>query len=230
VYEQRRQHERAPLALSATAFRDRARLGSFRVVNLSAGGALFRGTRPVPVGEQVDLSISLPTGEFVRTRGVVLREGRLHERPIFAVAFAGISAADRRAVQELVAAVLEQMRQAYVLFIDGSEAACRALCEKARRCGFPSFAVTTALEALHLLDAGVKFRSVFVSLYLGGDDGREVLRHLEAKCPGVRRVLMSAALTRFDLMEASGAMTVGAPHGLLAGQCSDSDFKLAIVG
>ena len=230
MYEQRRQHERAPLALSATAFRESARLGTFRIVNLSAGGALFRGARPVPVGEQVDLSISLPTGEFVRTSGVVLREGRLHDRPIFAVVFAGISAADQRAVQDLVAAVLEQMRQAYVFFVDGSEGACRGLCDRARRCGFPSFAVTTALEALHVLDAGAKFRTVFVSLYLGADDGREVLRYLDARYPGVRRVLMSAALTRFDLMEASAAMTTGSPHALVAGQCSDSDFKLALVG
>lgn len=228
--EQRRHHQRAPLAMSATVSANGTRFGMFRVLNLSAGGALFRGARPVEVGEHVDLALTLPTGEYVNLAAVVLREGRLHSRPTFAVVFADIAATLQITIQRVVTAALEELRAAQVLVVDGREEVCHNLREKARRCGFTTFAVTTALEALHCVDAGARFRTALVNAYLGADEGSEVLRYLGERHPTIRRVLVSTTTTRFDLMSATGGMAVGAPHAILAGAWSEVDFKLALVG
>ncbi len=230
VSDQRRQHERAPIAVSAAAVRDGSKLGQFRAVNISANGALFLGARPVEVGEEMTLTFSLPTGELIRTPALVIREGRQHDRTVFAVVFLGVAAGDQQAIQTVVAAALEEMRKAYVVFVDRSEQTCRNLRERAQRCGFASFAVTSVMDAIQVLEIAARVRTAIVNLYLGADDGRELLKHLASKQPGVRRILMSTTLSRFDLLDATATMTVGAPHAVLTGAFTTSDFKLALVG
>jgi CheY-like chemotaxis protein len=214
--------------MSAALSRNCARLGTFRVINLSAGGALFRGARPVAVGDAIDLALSLPGGQYVDTSAVVLREGRLHERPTFAVAFVDPSPAARDAIEAVVRAALEELRTAEVLVVDFSEQACRDCAERLQRLGLRSYGVTTALEALHTLDADHHFQAALVNVYLGADDGREVLVHLATKHPRVRRILMSTTLSRHALLSATESMTTGAPHALLPGTCADPQFRQAL--
>jgi hypothetical protein len=226
--DQRRQHQRAPRAISATVSRNCARFGTFRVINLSAGGALFRGSRPAPVGEQIDVALSLPTGTFIDASAVVLREGRLHDRPTFAVMFANLPPESQAAIDAVVRAALEELQRADVLVVDYSEPSCRALGERLLRLGLGSYSVTTALEALHTLAASHRFRAGLIGLYLGADDGREVLVHLGGKHPRVRRVLMAPTMTPAELLSAAQEMPAGAPHAVLAGGWSDTDLRRAL--
>jgi hypothetical protein len=225
--QDRRTDPRAPVATSALVSRGDEEFGRFLVINLSAGGALLRGRRPVPTGQAVELEIGLPTGGFVKVGALILREGRIQGRPTFAVAFVTPPASTRESIGNAVRVTLERARRASTLLILHSEETCRALAVQLNRLGIQSFAVTTAVAAIHCLGE-TTFRTAIVDLYLGADDGREILVYLAGKHPGVRRILTSGEVPRVDLWQHCQEMTVGAPHALLAWPWTDATVKQAL--
>jgi ActR/RegA family two-component response regulator len=228
MLEERRRHARAARATSATLSRNCVRFGSFRAIDLSAGGALFRGASPVGVGQRLDLALPLSTGAFVDTAAIVLRQGRLHDRDTFAVGFPDLAPEARAAIDAAVRAAREELRRAQVLVVDYGERTGRRLAERLRSLDVACYLVATALEALHTLDAAHGFEAALVGLTLGAEDGREVLAALEARHPRVRRVLMSPSMSHAELAAASAGPTAGAPHALLAGSPSDGELLCAL--
>jgi ActR/RegA family two-component response regulator len=228
MFEERRRHERAPRATSATLSRNCVRFGSFRAIDLSAGGALFRGASPVGVGQRIDLALPLPTGAFVDTAAVVLRQGRLHDRDTFAVAFPELAPEARAALDAAVRTAREELQRARVLVVDYDERTAQPLAERLRCLEVAGYVVATALEALHTLDAPHRFEAALVSLTLGAEDGREVLAALGARHPRVRRVLRSTSMSHAELAAASAGLAAGAPHALLAGPASYGDLLRAL--
>jgi CheY-like chemotaxis protein len=214
--------------MSAALSRNCARLGTFRVINLSADGALFRGARPIAARDVIDLGLSLTDGRHIDTSALVLREGELHRQTTFAVVFADPSPALRAALEAVVREALEDLRRAAVLVVDFSEQACRDCAERLQRLGLRSYGVTTALEALHTLDAAHHFQAALVNIHLGVDDGREVLVHLASQHPHIRRILMSPTLRREELLSLTESMTTGAPHALLPGACAGAELAAAM--
>jgi hypothetical protein len=62
---ERRVYARIKSDGTAVILRDRDVLGSYTIVNLSVGGALLTGKKPLPVGEPVQVTLQLRPGNVV---------------------------------------------------------------------------------------------------------------------------------------------------------------------
>jgi hypothetical protein len=215
-----------PLALTASITARDQRLTA-RVVNLSAGGALLRGNRPADVGDQLEMALGLPSGAQAQTPAVMLREGRLHGRPTFAVAFVGIAAPATQALAALVDDALARLRRAQVLVVDSSEAACRRVSERLGKLRLQAVATGTALDALVTLEAGVRLKAAMVNQFLMADDPVEVLAQVGKLQPRARRILVSATRGNPLGVVFDGGAGASEPQVILPSGWTESDLRQA---
>ena len=83
---ERRRHTRANINTCVTLSRGQQELGLFRVVDLSAGGALLEGHCPVGLGQELTARLHFSPCEVV-TAAVAVRLERRDGGEVFAVSF-----------------------------------------------------------------------------------------------------------------------------------------------
>jgi hypothetical protein len=103
--EERRKYRRATVAMHATVLSDGTSLGTFNILNLSASGALLRGSVPLIVGQPISVLLELSARTLLRASAVVVRKtaGR---PPQFAISFDRFLNGNREVVHAAVMQVL----------------------------------------------------------------------------------------------------------------------------
>jgi hypothetical protein len=189
-----RKYPRAPLLATAVLHKGTRPIGSFRVVNASAGGLLLAGQAPEGM-DRVEVLLRLPLDRLVRGEAVVVRQEVQNGRPAFALSFPGLRPDQERVIQEAVLAAFEESRTAAILVLEEDVELSQALREAIGRFGYRSFPVASVLELVHALERPNSFRMAFVEERLscragGWANGSEVLDYLAAQHSDVQRVLM----------------------------------------
>jgi ActR/RegA family two-component response regulator len=189
-----RKHARAPLLATAVLHKGTRPIGSFRVVNASAGGLLLAGEAPAGT-DQVEVLLRLPADRFIRGQAAVVRTEVQNGRPAFALAFSGLRADQERLIQDAVLTALDEARTAAVLILEDDLDVTQALREAVARLGYRSFPVASFLELVHTLERPNSFCVAFVADALcrragAWANGSEVLEYLAAQHSEMRRVLI----------------------------------------
>jgi CheY-like chemotaxis protein len=220
---ERRRHWRAPLWATATLSIETRHLGTFAVVNLSAGGALFVGDIPAALGAPVRLLLTLPGGSSVRASAALVRRDQSRQGSAFALAFTALAAEDEEVIQRAVSAALDEARAASVLIVAESSDESAALTAQMNGLGWRAFAVRTPLEAAHVLEEPNHLSLAVVDIVLGAGEKVDLLAYLAERHPSVRRVLLSEATSLYDLDRARSSLTFSI-HGVLHKPCSTEEL------
>jgi hypothetical protein len=200
VSHERRRHVRAPLTVTAqmTLFAEERCLGTFAVLNLSAGGALAAGHAPRGASRKLTAILELGAARPLRAEATITRDDRQGE-PCFAVTFTRLSASAEDALQAAVLATLEEARAASVLIVAPPTGVERCLARDLKRLGRSSFHVSSASDAMHFFEMQNGVNLTFIDERL---DQRQhageaalpaLLRFFAESHPEVMRVLFSAA-------------------------------------
>ncbi len=213
---ERRKHARALLRANVALLRGEESLGSFRVVNVSAGGLLLGGPPPAPVGTQLHVVLRLSSDRSVRARAVVCREQASREGAAFAINFVDLPADEQVRIQEAVDAFIERVRSASVLVVDDSREVGQALSLELARLGQAAHAVQTPLEAVCMLEERNQVSVAIIDLVLGNEHGLDLIAYLADRHPNVRRVLMSGHAHPAQLALSRHSASRSAPHEILA--------------
>jgi hypothetical protein len=104
--DDRRRYPRVPLITCVTLSSRGEEIGIFRVLNLSAGGALLEGSCPGVIGQQLTARLHFSPFEVV-VGAVVVRDDADGHSARFALNFELMSPEARECVQSLVLAVQE---------------------------------------------------------------------------------------------------------------------------
>jgi hypothetical protein len=207
----RRRHVRAPLLAHVMLFQEQRCLGSFRVLNVSAGGVLLAGQSPALVSRKVTAIVELPGARPLRAEAVIARNLALEPGPdsarsgpqrggrhvddqreiAFALAFTRISASGQDALQDAVLMTLEEAGAATVLVATESIGCGLALKRDLDRLGRPSFCVNSAMEAARFFELQNAVSIAIVDDAFTADGGVGVLSQLAENQPRVLRVLLS---------------------------------------
>jgi hypothetical protein len=228
-----RKHPRAPLLATAVLHEGPRAIGTFRVINASAGGLLLAGEAPAELA-RVEVLLRLPGDRIVRGQAAIVRRETQKGRPAFALAFSGVSSVQEGLIQHAVAAALEEARTAGVVILEDDLDVTQALRDGLARFGWRSFPVTSFLELAHALERPNNFCIAFVAHRFSGRaggwaDGPEVLGYLATQCPEIRRVLM---VDEGDLAEFQqrGSCPEDLTHEILPKPWTDSRLGDALGG
>jgi CheY-like chemotaxis protein len=211
---ERRKHVRGrPLAAAVVS--NGCFAGSYRVEDLSAGGALLAGAAGMVEGDHV--SVLLQVGPprrctFTLLGRVVRAEARGDDRHAFAIAFRDLERSVLDLIEEVV---IENPAGAprTVLVVDDSRRVCAALRSDLVALGWDAHTACTPMAALARLDQlAARVDTVIVDHRLGGVDGLDLLTFLTESHPHVRRVLMSSYPRHWQL---DWAISSGRAHALL---------------
>jgi len=166
-------------------------LGSYRVLNLSAVGALLVGQVPAGATGELEALVRLSTGRTVRARATVAREEGADAAAIFAVAFTHVPPDDHQVISKVVLTALEDARDATALLVVAAPEAWHLLRRELTGLGHPTFVVSTREDALRFLEAPNVLTLALVDLGLPAADVEHVLSTLAKQHPRIRRVAMA---------------------------------------
>ena len=172
--------------------RDQRSLGSYRVLNLSRGGALLVGRAPSNRSDDLDVLVRLSTGRVVRAGAVVLREESVDDASVFAIEFSRISDEDRAAIDSLVLTAVEDERDPTALVVTSGPELGQQLRRRLAGLGHRAFGVGSVADAMRLLDAPAAVSVVLIDLGLAPADVQTALEYLADKHPTIRRILVAA--------------------------------------
>jgi hypothetical protein len=189
VAKENRRSPRGQVSATVVLLADGRQLGSFRVLNLSGGGALLVGRAPAQRPAHLGVLVRLSTGRTVRAEALVVREETSNESSVFAIEFAELSPEDRTAIDNVVLTAVEDEREPTVLVVAGG-AEGRPLRRQLGAIGQPSFAVSTREDAVRFLEAPNAVAVAIVDLGLGAD-APAVLSYLADQHPKIRRVVIT---------------------------------------
>jgi hypothetical protein len=127
--------------------------------------------------------LRLPADRFIRGRALIVRREVQKGRSAFALAFSGLRADQEQAIQEAVAAALDEARTAAVLILDDDIDLTQALRDSMSSFGYRSFPVASFLELVHALGRPNSVCIAFVADRLsrpvdGWAEGSQVLEYL----------------------------------------------------
>lgn len=189
----RRSHPRADvLGLASAVVVDGA--ASYLVANLSAGGALLVGDRPVEVDTDLWLDLRMPGTATLRLLARVLRHvARDTGEHRIAVRFVHVSADEEDLIQQFALQQLELQRRArFVLVVDDEDDVLGTLVRDLRALGCRTVQAKTPLDVVAFLPlCGVLPGLAIVDLHLGTSNGADVLQFLAVEYPDIKRVIMS---------------------------------------
>jgi ActR/RegA family two-component response regulator len=225
---ERRKHPRASLVASVVLWRNEQRLGSFPVVNLSAGGVLLSGEAPVADGTEVLAVLRLGGDSSLRATAKVARAIGSRAGASFALSFAHLAPEAEEAIGAAVKAALALTLDAAVLIVDDSTEVCSALGRQLNRMGLRSCAATTPLEAVGLLEQPNQIEIALIDLRLGSATGLDLLAYLAEQHPAIRRVLMSGQAQPAQLQLARHASLKYSAHQVLAKPWNDDTLARAL--
>jgi hypothetical protein len=190
--KEKRRGPRGPVSATAVLLKGEHHLGSFRVLNLSAGGALLVGRPPDGPSDDLEVLVRLSTGRTVRAPAAIVREDSVDEASVFALAFGTVATDDLEAIHNVVLTALEDARDATALIVAGAPEAWHLLRRELGSLGHPSFVVSTREDALRFVGAPNVLTLALVDLALNAKDVDDVLTTLAAKYPHIRRIVMAS--------------------------------------
>jgi hypothetical protein len=186
----KRRSPRGPVSATVVLLERGKRLGSYRVLNLSAGGALLVGRPPSPARE-LEVLVRLSTGRTVQASATIARQEGADEAAVFAVAFSQVPPADRAVIGEVVLTALEDASDATALIVVAASETGHLLRRELTRLGHPSFVVHAREDALRFLQTPNVLHLALVDLSLAPADARYILSTLAENYPHVRRVALA---------------------------------------
>lgn len=177
--------------------------GTYRLVDVSVGGARLRGSPPLPVGTPLELSVHLPGKRMLEAHGHVLRQiGRGRgARADVAIAFEPLGAEGEDAIEDTVLRHLRRSREAVVVFDEPS-----------RRSGPGLRAVraATPLGAISALESAPRTaRAVLLGPTVGGVPSEEFAAFLADAYPHISRVFLPSASTSGPSLSPAARTVVG---------------------
>lgn len=212
--DNRRRYPRVPLTTCATLSRGTEEIGVFRVLNLSAGGALLEGYSPGPIGHELTARFHFSPFEVV-VGAIVVRTDANPRRSMFALNFDLMAPEARECVQSLVLAMREQAHAATALIVVENGRVGQKLRGDLGEHGHDGFVVTSAFEAVQLLGEEHRFGVAFVDQLIGRDDGQELLAYLADEHPEVGRILVAECTLKAGLRLACPPRAQLSSHGFL---------------
>jgi hypothetical protein len=189
---ERRRSVRVPFLATVALLRDKQYIGTFRVLNISAGGVLVAGQLPEGRSEKLEVLLQLPSGRPLRVEATVAREATGAEAPAFALQLVRVSPGAEDLIHSAVVTALQEARAAAVLMVSHSLELCVALRRELRSVGQLSFAVGSPLEAVHFFTQPSSVGAVLVDAAMGASARDDVLAYLADEHPRVLRVVVSA--------------------------------------
>jgi CheY-like chemotaxis protein len=189
--------------------------GPYLVAGISVGGIILSGRSPLKKNAQVQVLVLAPGYRQMTIEGRVIHQ-EPQEGGDFAsvVAFCQVVSSTTHAENLIPAEVIgatKDTRESLVLVVDDSLGICRALKRDLRSLGCRTvYAVNTVDAIMLLLDPLVQIETAVVDLFLGADDGLEILDFLAKWYPDIRRVLISGQIRMEQLMLAQDSGRVQA--------------------
>lgn len=185
--------------------------GPYQVISISVGGVVLSGRCPLKTSAEVQVLLLAPGHPQMTIEGwVIHQERRGEDEFVSAVAFCQVVSGVHPAGDEILSAAIElpeEPQEALVLVVDDSLGICRALKRDLKSLGCRAVYAATTLDAIMLLlDPQVPIEAAVVDLFLGPDDGLEILDFLAMWFPDIRRVLISGQvrIEQLDLARSSG--------------------------
>lgn len=196
----RRRHVRAPLLAHVMLFQGDRCLGTFAVLNLSAGGVLLAGQPPDRAGGKLTVILELPGARPLRAEALPVRDRgqdwppplTAEDQPAFALAFTRISASGQDALQAAVLTTLEEARAATVLIATPATGHGLALKRDLERSARPAFCVNRIAEAAGFFELRNAVSIALVDEAFATTPEAPLLKHLAEQHPRVLRVLISS--------------------------------------
>jgi PilZ domain len=187
---ERRRSVRVPLLATGTLLRNKEHIGTYRVLNLSAGGVLLAGTLPVSRTDKLELLLQLPTGRPLRLEAIVARESSGPPTPAFALQLVRVSPGAEDLIHGAVVTALQEARAAAVLTVSQSLEVCVALRRELLGVGQLSFGVSSPLDAVQFLAQPNGVSAVLVDASIGASVRDDLMANLADEHPGVARALL----------------------------------------
>lgn len=179
--------------------------GPYLVSGISVGGVILSGRSHLKKDSQVQVLLLAPGRRQMTIEGrVIHRERRSEGEFESVVAFCRVVSSAGHDENEVPMDAIrpgEALREKLVLVVDDSLGICRALKRDLESLGCRTvYAVTTVDAIMLLLDPQVRIETAVVDLFLGPDDGLEILDFLARWYPDIRRVLISGQV-RIEQLE-----------------------------
>jgi CheY-like chemotaxis protein len=228
----RRQHRRARNPeIRVTLVAGNQRAACF-AQDLSGGGIRCLASRGLLLlhGERVSVVITCDSvTEPLTLSAQVLRIEQLDaQNDLIALKFLALEDPFQDTIMHVVLRALERHRATAgrtVLVIDDEETIRTALVREMRRLGRPVMVAATPLEAVRALqDETNSIDVALVDLGLGTADGLDIVEHVAAEYPAVRRVVMSGQ--RIEDLET--AVAGGRAHALLRKPWTRATLEMAV--
>jgi hypothetical protein len=196
---ERRRSVRVPLLATGRLLRDKEHVGTYRVLNVSAGGVLLAGTLPVSRTDKLELLLQLPSGRPLRLEAIVAREWSGPPTPAFALQLVRVSPGAEDLIHGAVVTALQEARAAAVLTVSQSLEVCVALRRELLGVGQLSFAVSSPLDAVQFLAQPNGVNAVLVDASIGVSVRNDLMANLADEHPGVVRALLVSTAGRLPL-------------------------------
>ena len=187
---ERRRSVRVPILATVTLLRDKEPMGTYRVLNLSAGGVLLAGALPVSRTDKVESLLQLPSGRPLRLEATVAREWSGPPTPAFALQLVRVSPGAEDLIHGAVVTALQEARAAAILTVSPSLEVCAALRRELRDLGRVSFAVSSPLDAVQFLAQPNGVSAVLVDADIGVSVRNDLMASLADEHPDVLRALL----------------------------------------
>lgn len=193
--KEKRKAARGDVSATLVLLEGQQPLGNFRVLNLSAGGALLVGRAPKNRAPRFDVLVRLSTGRTVRAAAMVVREESVDDSSVFAIEFASLSPDDREAIDNLLLTAIEDERDPTALIVVSAPEMRHLLRRQLNGLGHPSFGVSSREDAVRFLEAPNAVQVALVDLGSDQTEGDKVLAYLAENQPNVRRIVMASQTT-----------------------------------
>lgn len=190
---------------------------TYRIANLSAGGALLSEGREMASGRDLHLALNLPELQPIEVDGKVVRtliddDGRKS----YGIAFRDLDPYTEDLIHNMLLSKLESQRRAkpYVLVVNDNVEVRRTFEREFRVMDARTLLTATPLEAMRLLcNKKINIDIAIVDSFLGPEDGMLLLKYIEKEYPDIQRVLTSEPEHRHQL---DLALTFGRAHAAFA--------------
>ena len=189
--------------------------GPYLVAGISVGGIILSGRSPLKKETQVQVLLLAPGYRQMTIEGrVIHQESQDDGNFASVVAFCQVVSSTHLTGNDIPLDAIESTecrREKLVLVVDDSLGICRALKRDLRSLGCRTvYAVNTVDAIMLLLDPLVQIETAVVDLFLGPDDGLEILDFLAKWYPDIRRVLISGQVRIEQLLLAQDSGRVQA--------------------
>lgn len=205
--------------IEATAFaRNGDSTSTYRITNLSAGGALLADADGAEMTSNRDLhlALNLPDLQSIEVAGRVVRTlVDDNGRKKYGIAFRDVDPYTEDLIHNFLLSKLESPKKTrpFVLVVNDSVEIRRTLERELRAIGVPALLTAMPLDAMRLLtNKEVHVDLAIVDCFLGPEDGMLLLKYMEKEFPNVQRILTSEQqhVCQLDL-----ALSFGRAHATL---------------